>query len=198
MPQIPENIGVLDYIGILFLFLGIFFISAGIGVVKIEKVTVKPGKATLRIGTLLAVLGLLCLLPQIKSVVSSNVNPTPTAIVSIQTVASQNPSFSVPSLPSPTLEITWISENQVKVEWAKINLIDNLYLMTVVGKRYYAPIPISESSGERIVTVNSGITDIAIVVLKGVIPAIFPDNGIEQGSSGITIEAQIQKPIPNR
>jgi Telomeric repeat-binding factor 2. len=49
------------------LILGLFLVLAGSGIIRIEKITVTPGRRTLGFGGILAIAGLLFLLPSIRS-----------------------------------------------------------------------------------------------------------------------------------
>jgi uncharacterized protein with LGFP repeats len=72
MPSIPV-INPLGYIGVFFVIAGFFLVIAGIELIKIERLTITPGRKTWGIGLLLAVVGVLFLLPDIRS----SINPSP-------------------------------------------------------------------------------------------------------------------------
>lgn len=129
------------------------------------------------------------------------VSPAPTLASSTVTATPLSPLATetrIPTINELTLEITWVSPAQVTAisRWTNLPPKDNLYLMTFAFNRYFAPILISESSGERNITINSGITEIAIVEMTGATTMGFPASGVEVGDPNIIIHVLIQKPIP--
>lgn len=61
----------LNYLDVLALAAGFFLILAGFGILKIEKITVTPGPLAWGFGVVLALIGIIFLFPEIKSLFSS-------------------------------------------------------------------------------------------------------------------------------
>jgi|RhiMetdeSRZDD1v2_1073273.scaffolds.fasta_scaffold143965_2 hypothetical protein len=80
MPSIPV-VNPLGYVGVFLVIAGLFLAIAGLDLIKIERLTITPGRKTWGMGLLLAVIGVLFLLPDIHSAI--NFSPTPTAIDTI-------------------------------------------------------------------------------------------------------------------
>jgi hypothetical protein len=108
MPNIPVT-SALGYIGIFFLISGAVLILAGMGILIIQNITIKPGKQTWGFGLLLAISGLLFLVPEMNSAVRANLStptltPTTTALIETLTPTtslSSNASLTPPVTPSP-------------------------------------------------------------------------------------------------
>lgn len=63
------------------------------------------------------------------------------------------PQWSPTSTPYISLDMVWLSDNQLEVSWQNLQANDNLYLLVHDGNRYYdpKPIPIYERSlGQKI------------------------------------------------
>ncbi len=81
MPPLPVTTP-LGYLGIIFLLAGSFLLVTGLGILKIDRLTVVPGRKTWGLGLFLGILGILFLLPDIGTTLTSNNNslsntPTP-------------------------------------------------------------------------------------------------------------------------
>ncbi len=99
MPEIPVN-SPLGYVGVFLLLFGFFLILAGTEIVTIKQVTVKPGTKTWGFGIVLAVFGIVFLLPDISKSLPQSSAPTVTAV----TVVSTSTNTPIPPNNTPALE----------------------------------------------------------------------------------------------
>lgn len=76
MPTIPVATP-LGYAGVFFVIAGIFLVIAGLDILKIEKLTITTGRKTWGTGLILAIVGLIFLLPDINSAIEPIATPTP-------------------------------------------------------------------------------------------------------------------------
>lgn len=93
MPNVPIT-SPLAYIGVFFILSGLFFTLTGSGIIKVEKLSVSPGRRTLIIGFVLVGLGLVLLLPDIRSTYS---NIFPSTVSSNSTYQTPTPVALIPS-----------------------------------------------------------------------------------------------------
>ncbi len=104
MPKIPVQ-SALSYLGVFFLIVGFFLVLAGIDIVRVEKLTVKPGRRTWGFGILLALLGILFLVPDITDVLRQASGPAVTVTkdtpITVTVPATDTPMLPA-STPSPT------------------------------------------------------------------------------------------------
>lgn len=97
MPSIPIATP-LGYVGVFLVVAGLSLIIAGLGILKLEKITIAPGRRTWAIGLLLAFLGVLFLMPDIRAA-STTASPQPGAAPSV----SLTPNSTAAPLPSGIL-----------------------------------------------------------------------------------------------
>lgn len=109
MPSIPV-VNPLGYIGVFLVIAGFFLVIAGIELIKIEKLTITPGRKTWGIGLLLATIGVLFLLPDIRSATKSS--PAPNSVDTIApamtlpaTSANNTYAVEIPTIANTTAEI---------------------------------------------------------------------------------------------
>lgn len=112
MPNIPVN-SASGYIGVFLILFGFFLILAGLDIIKIEKVTVKSGAKTWGFGIILAIFGLVFLLPDIRGLPSQPLTPTPSVAVDLPTPTATSIPLTDTPIPTSTVSTTPISISEV-------------------------------------------------------------------------------------
>ena len=125
MPTIPITTP-LGYIGVFFVIAGFFLVIAGIELIKIEKLTITPGRKTWGFGLLLAAIGVLFLLPEIKSPIIPSPAPTLVDTVGLNMTSplpASTSTFAVTVQPTSQLSLTSRSTIAPIVQPTSANII---------------------------------------------------------------------------
>ena len=140
--------------------------------------------------------------PTLKKVTAVGLGFVPFILLVILPLLLNGPNEPSPPSPPPTptnipnfqnLKVRQISgSNKIEVSWKDFPQVENLYLMTSDGHRYYSPKQIHFTSGIQEFPLNSGITSVIVAEIPEGIGNFTP-NGVEIDDTKIRINVKKQQ-----